>query len=103
MAKRKEARLLEDRKNTKLSREEQETHIYLDALSDRAVIDTTVPKDYNKALRRGWKPAVRYLASDGTVIGYSFTVPRSLISFRSPRDLSPEEKEKIAKRLHPKN
>lgn len=93
MAKRKEARLLEDRKSCKLSLDERETAIFLDATSSYAEIDTTVPRDYNRLLKKGWRPAVRYLASDGSVVGYTFKIPRDRISFlgeKKPREVTPE-------------
>lgn len=88
-----------DIRHAKITREEQETHIYLDALSNTAVVDTSIPKDYNKALRRGWKPKVRYLDSTGSVIGYTFEVPRSLITFRSPSKMTPEEAKRRTEKM----
>lgn len=50
---------------SKISVSERETHIYRSG--DGWVMDSTVPKDFNAALRKGWTPVEQTVYDDGTV------------------------------------
>lgn len=52
---------------SKISVSERETHIYRSG--DGWVMDSTVPKDFNAALRKGWTPVEQTVYDDGTVCG----------------------------------
>ena len=48
---------------SKISVSERETHIYRSG--DGWVMDSTVPKDFNAALRKGWTPVEQTVYDDG--------------------------------------
>ena len=39
----------------KLTREEHETHLYIDEIDNRWIADTSIQKDINKFKKQGWK------------------------------------------------
>lgn len=84
------------RLNTKLSKDEKETHIIFDFGSNIVKMDSTIPRDFNKAIKGGWTPTEMYVNPDGSVAGYILKAPRSCISIRkvptTKRKLTDEQK-----------
>lgn len=82
---------------------ERETLIRLSADDATAVMDSTIPKDFNRALKQGWTPVRKTVTTDGTVVGYTLHAPRKAVSLRntSPvkRVMSDEDKAKMVERL----
>lgn len=82
----------------RLSQEERETHIYIEG--QKAVMDSTIPRDYNRALKQNWEPVSVTKYEDGTVCGMVLTAPRKSITIRNAkpekREMSEEQKQKIA-------
>ena len=76
----------------KISIAERETHIYRD--DDGWVMDSTVPKDFNAALRKGWTPVEQTVYDDGTVCGMILKAIPSAVTIRknAARSVSEEQK-----------
>lgn len=78
---------------------ERETHIYRD--DDGWTMDSTVPKDFNAALRKGWTPVEQTVYDDGTVCGMILKAIPSAVTIRKnvARSVSEEQREKAAAAL----
>lgn len=85
----------------RLSREEWETHISIDAIEECAIIDTSIPKDINKCRKMGYEVIRENTYEDGSICSVVFKVPRRAISFRSPekREVSEEQRAAAAERM----
>ena len=82
--------------NARLSIDEKETHYYISAAEDDVVyMDTTILKDYNKALKQGWKLVCQYVAKDGSIVGGKLTAPRRCLSLRNVKAKELSEKQKM--------
>ena len=84
----------------KLTREEWETHISIDA-EGTAIIDTSIPKDINKCKKLGYEIVKENNYKDGSIRNVIFKAPRRAIGFRSPekREVSVEQRMAAAERL----
>jgi hypothetical protein len=69
--------------NTKLTIEEKETLLNYDPVDKKWMMDSTIQKHFNKALRQGWTPLVQYEYEDGTVAGYQLEAPDRAITIRN--------------------
>jgi hypothetical protein len=67
----------------KLSNEEKETVLTYDNVEKRWIMDSTVLKHYNKALKQGWKPIRKYVYDDNTVCGMVLVAPERSITIRN--------------------
>lgn len=83
----------------KISIAERETHIYRD--DDGWMMDSTVPKDFNAALRKGWSPVEQTVYDDGTVCGMILKAIPSAVTIRknAARSISEEQKRKATAAL----
>ena len=83
----------------KISIAERETHIYRD--DDGWTMDSTVPKDFNAALREGWTPVEQTVYDDGTVCGMILKAIPSAVTIRknAARIISEEQKRKATAAL----
>ena len=83
----------------KISIAERETHIYRD--DDGWTMDSTVPKDFNAALRKGWTPIEQTVYDDGAVCGMILKAIPSAVTIRknAARSISEEQREKAAAAL----
>ena len=83
----------------KISIAERETHIYRD--DDGWTMDSTVPKDFNAALRKGWTPVEQTVYDDGTVCGMILRAIPSAVTIRknAARSISEEQKRKATAAL----
>lgn len=84
---------------SKISVSERETHMYRD--DDGWVMDSTVPKDFNAALRKGWTPVEQTVYDDGTVCGMILKAIPSAVTIRknAARSVSEEQREKAVAAL----
>lgn len=78
----------------KLTREEQETHISIDAIEEFAIVDTSIPKDITKLKKCGWEVLQENKYPDGTICNVIFKAPRKAISFRDVSKLEWSEERK---------
>jgi hypothetical protein len=69
--------------NTRLTAEEKETHLNYDYVENKWVMYSVISTHFNKALKQGWIPLVKYVYQDGTVAGYSLEAPGRAITIRS--------------------
>ena len=69
--------------NTRLSTEERETVLNYDNSRKIWFMDSTVPKHFNKALKQGWEPTVKYVYEDGTVCGMALAAPARAVTIRN--------------------
>lgn len=83
----------------KISIAERETHIYRD--DDGWTMDSTVPKDFNAALRKGWTLVEQTVYDDGTVCGMILKAIPSAVTIRknAARSISEEQKRKATAAL----
>jgi hypothetical protein len=68
---------------TRLSAEERETILNYDNVDKVWLMDSTVPKHFNRALKQGWTPTAKYIYEDGTVCGMALTAPARAITIRN--------------------
>lgn len=67
----------------RLSSEEWETHIYTDIVGD-CIVDTTIPSDITKFIKRGWKiTGVTYFKETNQVVGITCQGKSKNISIRN--------------------
>lgn len=86
---------------SRLSQNERETHISIEG--DTAIMDSTIPRDFHRALKQNWEPISVTKYEDGTVCGMILKAPRKAVGIRnaSPvqRKISAEHKAKLADAL----
>ena len=86
---------------SRLSQDERETHIFIDG--DTAIMDSTIPRDFHKALKQNWEPISVTKYEDGTVCGMMLKAPRKAGSIRNAnpvqREISAEHKARLAAAL----
>ena len=78
---------------TRLSTEERETVLVYDNIEKKWVMDSTVPKHFNKAKKQGWMQTAELSYEDGTVCGGVFEAPARAITIRSAekKEMSEEQ------------
>lgn len=84
---------------TRLTAEEKETTLNYDYLDKTWRMDCTVQKHFNKALKQGWTPLVRFEYEDGTVAGYVLEAPDRAVTIRNVVAKQMSEKQMSAKQL----
>ena len=79
--------------NLKLSLEEKETILNYDSAKKQWIMDSTVVKHYNRALKQGWKPIKKYVYDDGTICGMVLVAPERSITIRNiePKKMSDKQ------------
>ena len=86
---------------SRLSQDERETHIFIEG--DTAIMDSTIPRDFHKALKQNWKPISVTKYEDGTVCGMILKAPRKAVNIRNAnpvqRKISAEHKVKLVAAL----
>ena len=78
---------------TKITAEEKETLLNYDFVNKTWIMDSTVQKHFNKALRQGWTPLVKYEYEDGTAAGYQLEAPGRAITIRNVEQKKMSEKQ----------
>lgn len=77
----------------KVSSEEKETHLNYDYIDKKWWMYSVIPTHYNKALKQGWEPIVKYEYEDGSVAGYQLEAPGRAITIRSVEKKQLSEKQ----------
>ena len=70
-------------KGHRLSNEEKETLISYDYINKVWIMDSTIMKHINKALRQNWTPVKQYVYEDNTVFGMVLTAPERAVTIRA--------------------
>ena len=83
---------------TRFTLEEKETLLNYNCADKMWEMYSVVPKHYNKGLRQGWTPKVRYEYEDGSVAGYILTAPARAITIRNvnPKQMSEKQLENLS-------
>ena len=68
---------------TRLTSEEKETLLNYDYSDKIWRMNSMVQKHFNKALKQGWIPLVRYEYEDGVVAGYTLMAPERAVTIRN--------------------
>ena len=71
-------------KNVRFSAEERETLIRYDPIDHIWIMDSNIPKHFNKAIKQGWTPVSKAVYDDGTVCAMILTAPDGAITIRNP-------------------
>jgi hypothetical protein len=79
--------------NNRLTAEERETILHYDVINKIWLMDSTVQKHFNKALKQKWTPIKQYVYEDGTVCGMVLTAPARAITIRSTDKKQMSEKQ----------
>lgn len=86
---------------THLTQHERETHFYLEG--NHVICDSTIPKHFNRCIKRGWTPVNKTLYEDGTICGMVLMAPAKALSIRNvkalTKTLTEEQKTEVAERL----
>ena len=69
---------------TRRSTEERETVLVYDNVEKKWIMDSTVPKHFNKAKKQGWVQTAELVYEDGAVCGGVFEAPGKGITIRNP-------------------
>lgn len=82
----------------KLTAEEKETHLVYDFINRVWIMDSTVPKHFNRAMKQQWKPLKKYVYSDGAVFGMMLEAPGRAITIRNvePKQMSKKQLENLS-------
>jgi hypothetical protein len=78
---------------TRLSTEERETVLVYDNIDKVWIMDSTVPKHFNKAKKQQWTQTAELVYEDGTVCGGVFEAPARAITIRSTEKKQMSEKQ----------
>lgn len=78
----------------RLTREEFETHISMNAVDDTVIIETSIPKDIRKCLNQGYEVIREFRYEDGSICSMTFKAPRRVISLRNLTTMQKEPTEK---------
>ncbi len=78
---------------TRFTLEEKETVLNYNCSDKMWEMYSIVPKHFNKAIKQGWTPKVRYEYDDGSVAGYVLTAPARAITIRNvnPKQMSEKQ------------
>ena len=79
--------------HSRLTAEEKETIIHYDLVDRVWVMDSTIPKHFNKALKQKWTTVTEYVYDDGTVCGMVLTASERAITIRSTDKKKMSEKQ----------
>lgn len=79
--------------NARLSVEERETVLVYDNIDKKWIMDSTVPKHFNKAKKQGWVQTAEFVYDDDTICGGAFEAPARAITIRSAEKKQMSEKQ----------
>ena len=79
--------------NSRLTNEERETTLAYDSVGRVWVMDSTIPKHFNKAVKQGWNPIRQYVYEDGAVCGMTLTASERAITIRNTSKKQMTEKQ----------
>ena len=84
---------------TRLTNAEKETILHISLEDNKWYMDSTIPRDFNKALKQGWEAETVFKYEDGTVAGMILSAPsRSVFIAKTtfaPKPISEERKQKL--------
>jgi hypothetical protein len=69
--------------NGRLTAEEKETILNYSYIDKKWYMHSFLQKHFNRALKQGWTPLVKYEYEDGTAAGYEFEGPDRAITIRN--------------------
>lgn len=67
----------------KLVPEERETLLNYDPIDKIWIMDSTIPKHFNKALKQGWTLIEKHVYEDGAVFGMKLKAPERAVTIRN--------------------
>ena len=73
--------------------EERETHLSYNPIDDEWIMDSSIPKDFRKALKQGWTPIRQYVFEDGTVCCMLLSAPYRAVTIRNTQKKKMSEKQ----------
>jgi hypothetical protein len=68
---------------SRLTADEHETLLNYDSTKKVWIMDSTVSKHFNKALKQGWEPIRQYIYDDGFVCGMTLIAPERSVTIRN--------------------
>lgn len=87
----------------KLSRDEHETHLYIDEVDGCWTADTSIQRDINKFRKQGWTIKNEFKYADGTIKAVEFTAPRNAMSIgkaiRAKSNMTEEQRQANGDRM----
>ena len=83
----------------KLTKEERETHICKTVIDERVIIESSILADMRLLDSLCLEYPDLYEFADGDEYGKRYYCQKKCIKFAKPRNISPEQKEKLADRL----
>ena len=78
---------------SRLTSDEHETLLNYDNVEKVWVMDSTVSKHFNKALKQGWTPIRQYIYDDGSICGMVLIAPERSITIRNVEKKQMSEKQ----------
>lgn len=81
----------------KFTAEERETILRYDSFEKQWIMDSNIPKHFNKAMRQGWTPISQTVYEDGTVCAMELIAAERAITIKTPikREFSEERRQKL--------
>jgi hypothetical protein len=70
--------------SVRLTNDERETVFYYSLSDKQWVMDSTIPRHFNKAKKQGWVPIEELVYDDGLVCGMVLSAPDGAITIRNP-------------------
>lgn len=68
---------------SKLTADEHEVLLNYDSVKKVWIMDSTVSKYFNKALKQGWEPIRQYVYEDGSICGMTLIAPERSVTIRN--------------------
>lgn len=78
---------------SRLTNEEKETTLAYDNVDKIWIMDSTVSKHFNKAIKQGWHLVRQYVYEDGTICGMTLTASERAITIRNTTKKQMSEKQ----------
>ena len=79
--------------SVRLTGDERETVLYYSPSDKQWIMDSTVPKHFNKAKKQGWTPIEKFVYEDGSVYGMILSAPERCITIKSTEKRQMSEKQ----------
>lgn len=84
---------------TRLTNAEKETVLHISLEDNKWYMDSTIPRDFNKALKQGWEAETVFKYEDGAVAGMILSAPAKAISIRQAERVKPVMSEERLEQL----
>lgn len=69
--------------SVRMTNDERETVLQYSLSDKQWIMDSTIPKHFNKAIKQGWVPIEQFVYDDGLVCGMILSAPDRAITIRS--------------------